>query len=372
MKRLARLGQDKQIKFIFWTGGYDSTFRLLQLLLIEKKKICPVYISDPTTDTRKNSKYEIRQMRQIIQKINNRYPDIGQELLLPLVIIRKVPFRSARLERTFRQLNKNYREFYMRTFNGKIYYGQMEKMSIVSKRLKRPMDLGVIRNERDNEVYRNEHLARYKSDQCRFSYKMKYLWRAFAWLRFPIAHLTKEEMLYIAHVNGFSDILVSDTITCRWPKRNGNLPCSNCHMCKVRRKCLRNSLGLVNKHFQNSLIIPNKKPVLEKYKRIQQKRKLYPQEQQALAARLERIDQITNKHSLISQIRKQDSVEELTKLVKDQLLQFNKAKMKKRKNTKKNSPTTRKATKSASNGTTSKINILYFKEQPKGKRKSKI
>ena len=29
----------KKINYIFWTGGYDSTFRLCQLLIDEKNKI---------------------------------------------------------------------------------------------------------------------------------------------------------------------------------------------------------------------------------------------------------------------------------------------------------------------------------------------
>lgn len=32
---------------IFMTGGWDSIFRLLQLLLIDKRAVQPVYILDP-------------------------------------------------------------------------------------------------------------------------------------------------------------------------------------------------------------------------------------------------------------------------------------------------------------------------------------
>ena len=33
---------------LLWTGGWDSTFRLLQLLLLYEKKVQPYYIIDPT------------------------------------------------------------------------------------------------------------------------------------------------------------------------------------------------------------------------------------------------------------------------------------------------------------------------------------
>ena len=127
---------------------------------------------------------------------------------MPIIIIKRVPFRSRYLDKVFRSLDTRYNEFYVRMYKNTVYYGQMEKMSIVSKILKRPMELGVIRNERDQEVYRNDYLQRYGTDKCGFSSKMAYLWRAFSWLRFPIAHISKEEMLYIAHNHNFSDILL--------------------------------------------------------------------------------------------------------------------------------------------------------------------
>ena len=41
--------------YIFWTGGYDSTFRLCQLLIVERVMVQPVYISDPYLDNKKTS-----------------------------------------------------------------------------------------------------------------------------------------------------------------------------------------------------------------------------------------------------------------------------------------------------------------------------
>lgn len=246
LRRLFKYKHIKNMKFVFWTGGYDSTFRLLQLLIILKKPVVAVYVSDPTTDSRQNTTYEIQAMNNIIKKVKRRFP-FTRELFKEFIIIRQVPFRSRNLDRTFRELQKKYPEFYRRFEDGKIYYGQMEKLSIVSKRFKRPMDIGVIRNERDHEVYRNDYLMRYKSHRCTFSSKMPYLWRAFCWLRFPIAHITKEEMVLIAHQYYFSDILLFDTISCRWPKKRGRLPCKKCHMCKLRRKSFSNLLNIIRK-----------------------------------------------------------------------------------------------------------------------------
>ena len=34
-----------EIHYMFWTGGYDSTFRLCELLIDQKKTVQPLYVS---------------------------------------------------------------------------------------------------------------------------------------------------------------------------------------------------------------------------------------------------------------------------------------------------------------------------------------
>lgn len=63
---------------LFWTGGWDSTFRLLQLLLIEKKKVQPHYIVTSQPSTGK----EIDTMLAIRQDLYRKYPET-KELLKP-------------------------------------------------------------------------------------------------------------------------------------------------------------------------------------------------------------------------------------------------------------------------------------------------
>ena len=41
--------------YVFWTGGYDSTFRICQLLIKEKVAVQPVYISDKYIDNHQQS-----------------------------------------------------------------------------------------------------------------------------------------------------------------------------------------------------------------------------------------------------------------------------------------------------------------------------
>lgn len=58
---------------IFWTGGWDSTFRLLQLA--ERQiNIKPIYIKDPA---RKSAEIEIARMTEILDHIKKRKASRG-------------------------------------------------------------------------------------------------------------------------------------------------------------------------------------------------------------------------------------------------------------------------------------------------------
>lgn len=64
---------------LLWTGGWDSTYRLLVLLLIEKRRVQPIYIIDPN---RKSVAFEMRAMQKIKKLLKESYPE-ERELLLP-------------------------------------------------------------------------------------------------------------------------------------------------------------------------------------------------------------------------------------------------------------------------------------------------
>jgi 7-cyano-7-deazaguanine synthase len=67
---------------IFWTGGYDSTFRILQLSQLPVK-ICPFYLSD----NRKSEKMELSAIKNITEEIKIRKETNCE--ILPLEIVTK-------------------------------------------------------------------------------------------------------------------------------------------------------------------------------------------------------------------------------------------------------------------------------------------
>ena len=71
--------QNNAAKNLYWTGGWDSTFRLLQLLLDENQLVQTYYLIDPN---RLSAPIEIKCIQKIRARLFKRFP-ITQSLLLP-------------------------------------------------------------------------------------------------------------------------------------------------------------------------------------------------------------------------------------------------------------------------------------------------
>ena len=75
---------------LFWTGGWDSTFRLLQLLLTEKKNVQTYYIID---EPRKSAGIEIYTINQLKSLLYQRYP-YTEKLILPTIYLNSNHIKS--------------------------------------------------------------------------------------------------------------------------------------------------------------------------------------------------------------------------------------------------------------------------------------
>lgn len=65
---------------LLWTGGWDSSFRLLQLLLQHRRKVVPWYLVD---ETRASARNELLAMQRIRERLLQEYPHT-RSLLEPL------------------------------------------------------------------------------------------------------------------------------------------------------------------------------------------------------------------------------------------------------------------------------------------------
>ncbi len=77
----------EQAANLLWTGGWDSTFRLLELLLVKGKVVQPYYIIDAD---RNSTGMELRTMEELKRRIFAEYPG-ATNLLRPTIF--KVPAR---------------------------------------------------------------------------------------------------------------------------------------------------------------------------------------------------------------------------------------------------------------------------------------
>ena len=64
---------------LLWTGGWDSTFQLLQLLLIQRRRVTPFYLIDAE---RRSTGAELRAMKRIKDLVLHEYPHAA-DLLEP-------------------------------------------------------------------------------------------------------------------------------------------------------------------------------------------------------------------------------------------------------------------------------------------------
>jgi 7-cyano-7-deazaguanine synthase in queuosine biosynthesis len=78
------MNMDRTPMHLLWTGGWDSTFQLMQLLLVHGEQVEPVYLIDPT---RRSTDIELRTMDAIREAIVAQYPHV-RGALRPTIYVR--------------------------------------------------------------------------------------------------------------------------------------------------------------------------------------------------------------------------------------------------------------------------------------------
>ena len=216
---------------LFWTGGYDSTYRLCELLIVYKKSVQPIYISDPKLDdikgrySRKNVDIEIKTMDTIKRKLVEKYP-YTENLILPTIFYNKVNLDSDILETA----NRLYKERKLpRPVN------QYAGMAQVTRIINKPVEVGVEDDHRSSmrravidSVGCDKDDCVCELDDCTVKNKELIVFKNF---RFPIINVSKEQMLENSKKNGYDDILIQSW-SCWFPVKGK--PCGKCPMCKHR------------------------------------------------------------------------------------------------------------------------------------------
>lgn len=221
--------------YVFWTGGYDSTFRVAQLVIVEKRLIQPVYISDNNLDNieNKNTKrhnhiQENNAMDKIKENIFTSFP-YTKSLILPTIEIKHVEIDKD-IADNMKKLHK------LRKVRRPVcQYGGMAQ---VTRNINKDIEICVVDGDLMNKSVKNE-LSCNKNDCNYYDRKLKLSninnnpIKIFKRFIFPILHYKKKDMHEISKKHKF-DFILKDTWSC-WYPRNGK-PCGRCIMCHERLK----------------------------------------------------------------------------------------------------------------------------------------
>lgn len=200
---------------LLWTGGWDSTFRLLSLLLIEQRVVQPYYVID-RLKYRPAVPAEQEAMRKIRELITSRSPAAASRLL-PTI---ECPVGEI-------APNREIEQHYERCLHTGFIGGQYEWLAryCIEHGID-AMELSIHRDDKAREML--EDLidpSRTRLDP-RFAGDSRY--ELFKRFRFPLFDKTKEQMRLEARQAGFEDAMKL-TWFCHRP-RNG-APCGTCNPC---------------------------------------------------------------------------------------------------------------------------------------------
>jgi hypothetical protein len=231
-----------EIYYLYWTGGYDSTFRLCEMLLNERKIVQPLYVSlaldnDCQTEesctkvwVRRNRKEEKQAMLRIRRELARLYPKASRRLLPTIYIDTDIDDAS---------FNK---AFDAKFYEDNLWPGKRKKhqylfLSKFAYYHKLPIDIGVLGIHEKSKFakFLTENLVAYNSgpiEMASKNYKIKQPVHFMMYLRFPLFGRTKTDLLAKAKKHGYDNIL-KYTWSCWFPNRNGT-PCGKCPMCKER------------------------------------------------------------------------------------------------------------------------------------------
>lgn len=227
-----------KIKYILWTGGYDSTFLLCWYFLVRDEPVQPIYIMCKGLDSkygiigRKNQDQEIKTMKHIRKLLIEKYP-YKKARLLPTYYVYSIK-KNNKITKDFIYLHRR-QHFFSRDIS------QYERIARLSLEWDYPLHIGLEKCGTGLDEATTGSRMNEGTDNCMLiplnslinNKKPKEL-DIFRKLRFSIVHLTKEDMKQISldSNNYFYDILQM-TISCWYPDNNGKT-CNNCPMCKSR------------------------------------------------------------------------------------------------------------------------------------------
>jgi len=216
----------RQITKLLWTGGWDSTFRLLQLLLSEKKIVQPYYLKFPSEKTdiaelpvRKSTEKELRVMQAIRNRLIENYSHT-KELLLPLKIF------DASVVVPDKKIVKSFSKIVQSKYIGKQY---VWLASFAKQYHLKNLEMGIEAEGNTKQVIEPFIKRKGKTYLVNDRYSSRPEHILFNYFSFPILEYSKRDMAEISEKENWTE-LMKMTWFCHRPYF-GKFPCGSCNPC---------------------------------------------------------------------------------------------------------------------------------------------
>lgn len=215
---------NKNIKYIYWTGGYDSTYAICEALINGKKTVQPIYITYNLDNSsinkfwvRRNRKQELSSMDNIRKEILKKFPELKDNLLPTWYVNKNVPNQKFTDNFDKEDLFPKKRKVHQ--------YEHLARFAYINNII---VDLGVLGIHESTKFIKflKQNLVEINGEKIiPFEHPLKNL-------SFPVFGKSKYQLLENARQNNFDNILKM-TWSCWFPTKDGN-PCYKCPMCRER------------------------------------------------------------------------------------------------------------------------------------------
>ncbi|MBY7144598.1 7-cyano-7-deazaguanine synthase [Virgibacillus sp. NKC19-3] len=211
------------LKKVLWTGGWDSTFRVLDLVLNKKVNIQPYYIID---ENRPSTYMEFKTMDRIIDMIKEMDESASCRIMERIDIRKKDISDNSNITKSYRRLadrsHLGAQYDWLARYTNSLGINDLELCVHTDDTVE-----GFIKNDVDlvdNNNDRFYKLKEYLSDQDL---------GIFSYYHFPLLDMTKLDMQEQASISGFKQIM-EETWFCHSPIYDQ--PCGMCNPCKYTRE----------------------------------------------------------------------------------------------------------------------------------------
>jgi len=208
-----------KVNNVLWTGGWDSTFRVIQLYRLGAT-IQPIYVLDYNRVT---SDKELEVIKKLSNYIPLKFPH-SKGQILPLKVIKRqdIPSNlSLKLTHKFLRQKVNLgKQYYWLACLAKKYEYQNLELSLHNEDLEKFFLLSQLMELKDENLEQN-----WKINPKKIGFLRKHL---FSNMTFPLVTITKLEMKTIAEEHNFIN-LMELTWFCH---KSNKKPCGNCNPCK--------------------------------------------------------------------------------------------------------------------------------------------